>query len=498
MRRWPARKLLSSIALAFLAPAALAAEKGFQYSPDARLAYEQTISLRLKEAGIAIQRMKQQEPENLIVLHLENYADFFRLYISENEALYGQLKKNEEARIRQIQEGDPRSPYFLYLQADIRLQWSLLKFHFGDYLSAFLDISKSYKLLRRNQELFPAFLPNLKNMGILHALAGTIPDNYRWGARLLTGMTGTVPQGKAELEKVLRAARDQPFLFEEETLLLYTFVLLNLSNEPEKAWKTVSQAGLQPAQNPVHCYLIASVAMQSGRNEEALSALSKQPLDPNLLPFPHLQFMHGTAKLRKLDLEAARHFQSFLNQYKGRNGIKEAYQRLAWCAFLKGDLQGYQRHLRQALSQGAAETGADKNALKEAQSLRPSPEALLKARLLFDGGYFQKAFQLMQEQDIREYQSLEHRLEYYYRTGRILHGLKRYSEAIASYQKSIALGKNAPFYFACNAALQTGMIYETLGKPEQAKEFFRLCLSMNPDDYRTSLHQAAKAGLSRI
>ncbi len=82
--------------------------------------------------------------------------------------------------------------------------------------------------------------------------------------------------------------------------------------------------------------------------------------------------------------------------------------------------------------------------------------------------------------------------------GRILHGLKRYSEAIASYQKSIALGKNAPFYFACNAALQTGMIYETLGKPEQAKEFFRLCLSMNPDDYRTSLHQAAKAGLSRI
>ncbi|MBK7338494.1 MAG: hypothetical protein IPJ00_21115 [Saprospirales bacterium] len=42
------------------------------------------------------------------------------------------------------------------------------------------------------------------------------------------------------------------------------------------------------------------------------------------------------------------------------------------------------------------------------------------------------------------------------------------------------------------------MIYETLSKPEQAKEFFRLCLSMNPDDYRTSLHQAAKAGLSRI
>ncbi|MBK8878697.1 MAG: hypothetical protein IPN74_09180 [Haliscomenobacter sp.] len=76
MRRWPAWKLLS-IALAFLAPTALAAKKVFEYSPEARLAYQQTMSLRLKDAGIAIQRLKQQEPENLIVLHLENYADFF-------------------------------------------------------------------------------------------------------------------------------------------------------------------------------------------------------------------------------------------------------------------------------------------------------------------------------------------------------------------------------------------------------------------------------------
>ncbi len=498
MRRRLAWKLLS-IAIAFVAPAGRLSAKGvFEYSQEARLAYQQTIGLRLGEAGISIQRLKQREPENLVVLHLENYADFFRLYISENEGLYEQLKKNEEARIRQIQEGDPRSPYFLYLQADIRLQWSLLKFHFGDYLSAFLDISRAYKLLRRNQDLFPGFLPNLKNMGILHALAGTIPDNYRWGARLLTGMTGTVSQGKAELEKALRSAREQPFLFEEETLLLYTFVLLNLSNEPEKAWKTISQAGLQPAQNPVHCYMIASVAMQSARNEEALATLAQQPQSPAFLPFPQLQFMYGTAKLRKLDLEAARHFQTFLSQYDGRNGIKETYQRLAWCAALRGDLAGYQRHLRNALTQGAAETGADKNALKEAQSMQPSPVPLLKARLLFDGGYFQKAYQLLKDQDINSFKSIEHRLEYHYRMGRVFHGLKRFPEAIASYQKSIELGKNAPYYFACNAALQTGIIYETLEKPEQAKAFFRLCLSLNPDDYRTSLHQAAKAGLNRL
>ncbi|MBK7338495.1 MAG: hypothetical protein IPJ00_21120 [Saprospirales bacterium] len=82
--------------------------------------------------------------------------------------------------------------------------------------------------------------------------------------------------------------------------------------------------------------------------------------------------------------------------------------------------------------------------MKEAQSLRPSPEALLKARLLFDGGYFQKAFQLMQEQDIREYQSLEHRLEYHYRMGRILHGLKRYSKPSPVIRKHCSRGK-CPF-----------------------------------------------------
>jgi hypothetical protein len=66
------------------------------------------------------------------------------------------------------------------------------------------------------------------------------------------------------------------------------------------------------------------------------------------------------------------------------------------------------------------------------------------------------------------------------------------------YQTTIDQGKEASYYFACNAALQIGRIYESKKNLNKAKEFFNRCLSMKPDEYRNSLHQKAKAGLNRI
>ncbi|MEL6986374.1 MAG: tetratricopeptide repeat protein, partial [Bacteroidota bacterium] len=70
--------------------------------------------------------------------------------------------------------------------------------------------------------------------------------------------------------------------------------------------------------------------------------------------------------------------------------------------------------------------------------------------------------------------------------------------ALAAYNTSIQKGKSLPYYFACNAALQSGLIYETQKDYKQATYFFRLCRSMKPEEYKTSLHQKAKSGLQRL
>jgi hypothetical protein len=495
------KQALYACTLLFLAATAVNASESpayFHYSGHARNIYTQIFSFQLEDARVSLKSLKSREPGNLAAIHLDNYLDFFQLYVSEDKALYQRLKKNEDARLKLLQLGDETSPYYYYGQADILLQWAFLKLRFGEYLPAFISIGKAYKLLQRNQQKYPRFLPNLKNLGILHAMVGAIPDNYRWGARVLGGLRGSIRQGKAELETVISKTSNQEFPFREEALLLYTYVLLNFSNEPDKAWMTVSNAGLNPKSNLLHCFLLASVAMQCKRNDDALELLENKPTHQSLLPFPYLDFLHGNAKLRKLDPGASEQFLRFLKNFKGENGIKETYQKLSWAALLRNDIPEYRQFKALAVHQGQAATGPDKNALIEAQNPRLPSLSLLKARLLFDGGYLAKALETMLKVNARDFKEVPEQIEYHYRTGRIHHSLGNMAAALSAYRTAIDLGQNLPLYFACNAALQTGLIYEKQKNLPLARQFFRLCLSLDPSDYRSSLHQSAKAGLNRL
>ena len=140
----------------------------------------------------------------------------------------------------------------------------------------------------------------------------------------------------------------------------------------------------------------------------------------------------------------------------------------------------------------------DKNALKEAKMGVAPDVALLRARLFFDGGYYQKALDVVRTKKESEYLSEAAHLEYCYRSGRILQMMKHPNEATSFFSKTIELGHGSKFYYACNASLQLGLMYEEYGNKEKAKEFYRYCLTLKPDDYRDELHSKAKAGLSRL
>lgn len=470
----------------------------FEWSPTALQAYDKLIHLRLREGRTLIDRLRREEPENLIVHHLENYIDFFTLYILEDEASYRDRKANRDHRLEKIQAGDPRSPYRLFCQADIRMQWALLKFKFNDYLSGFHDVSKAHKLLVQNAERFPDFMPNLKNLSILHALIGTVPDSYKWGVKLLSGLEGTIAQGREEMERVLAYSERAPFVYVDEMQAIYAYFLLHLTNEPEAAWQFIQSAGFTPQQNPLHCFVMANIAMRAGHNNEAIDLLDRRPQSRAMLPFDHLEFMLGLAKLQRLDPDANEPLLRFTQRYEGRNFIKEAYQKLAWHALIFQGEDEYRRYMELCRTQGVALAGSDKNAQKEADSmLLPQPD-LIKARLLFDGGYFDEAVAILEAVDGEQFAEPRDELEYYYRKGRVYHGLQRYPLAIWHYQQTIYRGEQSDYFYACNAALQAALIYEELENNRLARDFFLRCLSMSPDEYRNSLHQRAKAGLGRL
>lgn len=467
----------------------------FDFHPKAQAIYQQIFRLQLEPAEQALIRLQQQEPNNLITHHLANYIDFFRLYLSEDEKLLRQRLPQRQYRLEALKNGPENTPYRRYVEAEIRLHWALIRLRFEKYLPAFQDINRAHKLLLENQEQFPDFMPNLKDLGLLHAAVGTIPDQFKWGVKLLSSLKGTVEEGKRELERAL-TDRQSPYYL--ETAVLHVFLLLYLANEPEQAWKQLQNLPLDAADNPLHSFVLANVAMRTYRNDCALHYLNDRPRGREYYDFPYLDYLQGLALLRQLNPSARLHFQSYLLRFSGPHFVKEAHQKIGWAELLRGQPDAYRNRMRLLQTVGTTTAGGDADAQSEAERAELPHLGLLRARLLFDGGYFERARQELDQITPSHLANQRLQLEYYYRTGRVHDGAKRPDLALAFYERTIAGGNDHSFFYACSAALRAGLLEEDRGRSERAKHYFELCLSMKPDEYRTGLHLQAKAGLNRL
>jgi tetratricopeptide (TPR) repeat protein len=139
----------------------------------------------------------------------------------------------------------------------------------------------------------------------------------------------------------------------------------------------------------------------------------------------------------------------------------------------------------------------DQQALKEANDIRPDID-LLKARFYYDGGYFNKGLAQLSGKQTDDFKLLRDKIEFNYRLGRMYEGLARYNDAIASYQKAINLGKAASYYFAANAALSAGSIYEHIQDYNMAANYYNQALAMKNHEYQSSIDNQAKDGLTRM
>jgi tetratricopeptide (TPR) repeat protein len=482
----------------FCLESSASAQGQLEFSTRAREAYQKAIALRFDEALVLVGLMKREEPNNYMVFFIENYIESLRVFIGEERADYDRYLKKVEPRLQLIKRADPNSPYYLFTQAQIRLWWALNRFKFNDRLTAFNEFSGAFELLEENQEKFPDFMPNKMSLGVLHTAVGLIPDKYKWSVTILSGLNGTVEQGKKEIEEVVSYAQNNDFIFEQEAVVSYALCMLHLNNQPDAAWSFANDSRLKPTENPLACLTLANIALKSGKNDRAIEILQNRPRGKEFYPLHLLDYMMGLAKLYRGDRDAESYLWTFVMNFKGRHYLKEAYQRLAWSSVIKGDIAAYWQHLEFIRTRGRAEIGGDKNALKEGNAQQLPDPVLLRARLFFDGGYFQKSYDFLQKIDEQKFSAFGFKLEFNYRMGRTLQMLKRPTEALSFFERTLQIGQNTQFYYACGAALQSGLISEQLNNFPKARMAFNTCLRLKPDDYAETLHAKAKAGLARV
>jgi tetratricopeptide (TPR) repeat protein len=244
-------------------------------------------------------------------------------------------------------------------------------------------------------------------------------------------------------------------------------------------------------------YARSNMLMRLGRNDEAIIRLRSRSQNEAYFPFHYMDYLLGDAYLRKLETDSASfYFQQFLNHFKGINYRADAKRKMAWAALMDDDSLGYKKLMVSLSKMPIGQVDADKQAHREAlQGINPN-KVLLKSRLLFDGGYYDRAIALLA--DYKGNFDKEEHLEKTYRLGRICHEMGKLTDAIKYYQKTIEAGENNKAYFAANACLKLGAVYESLGEYDKAYQAYNQCLSLKPDEYRNSIHQKAQAGINRL
>ena len=470
--------------------------QNFDFNTNCKNAYNLIMQLRLDEAKKLIATEKSDHPDNLISVFLENYSDCVLIIANEDETDLTTLLPNKDKRLAQLSKGNKDSPWFKYTQAEVNLQWAFAQLKFEQYYDSFFEIKKGYNLLTENQKQFPDFKENNKTLGLIHAVIGTVPDNYKWAANFL-GFNGTITQGISELQTVID---EQPkSIFYNETLYIYLFLRMHLMNQPLDAWKVVSAKGFPDSStDELACFLKADIAQHCGLNEEAITILSNRNFPKYTLNFYFLDYLLGESKLNRLDEDANVSLQKFVNEFHGRNYLKDAYQRTAWYYLLHDDQKQYEYYIGFCKTKGATLTDHDQLAKQEAESGIKPNITLLRSRLLCDGGYYEKALNELLSKHVSDFTSVQDKIEYIYRLARIYHLWNKVDQSMVYYNATIEMGKSFPYYYAANAALNLGYIYEQKGNTTEAKKYFQMCLDMKNTDYKTSIAQKAKAGLNRL
>jgi len=490
------RFIIVYIALSFLLAFSAGAQT-VEVNRHCKQAYSNIIALKFDDARKIISIEKKENPENLYADYLENYIDFLTLFIDENESYFDQIEDREDERLDLLDNLPDTNPYKNYLKANIRLQWAIAGLKFQNYFSSALDMRRSYLLIKENNKKFPDFQPQLITLGVLHIIIGMVPEQYNWILSLIS-MEGSVPQGEQELYKALKAIQKKQELsyLEPEVLFYLGFMEMNLGLHQNRE-KLFEQLSPYTTGNLMLTFLQANMLARSVHNDEALKLLENATQWKGYHPFYYLWYLKAEYRLRKLDNGAASDYHFFIEHFQGINFIKDAWRKTGWSYLIAGDTVTYRKMMIKVLSSGETNVGADKEADKEAATNRIPNVVLLKARLLSDGGYYNRARKLLKREDVSLLRP-EDQLELLYRMGRIEQKSGNKEASKNFFVKTIESGKDSKRYFAGNAALQLGIIYESENDFVKALKYYKLCKSLSFDEYETSIKEKAKQGIKRI
>ncbi len=469
----------------------------YNFNSNCLRAYQHLMSLQNEEANALLKTELLKNPDNLIPHYLADYADCLELLFNGDENEYHKSKIKLESRLTLLEKGDEKSPWHLFCRANIQLHWAMVHLRFGDDFKAATRFRKSFLLLRENKSSYPDFEENKVLLGLEQAVAGAMPENYKWIGSIF-GIKGNINKGLSEITHYLNAHPDGNAPMHEEAMIYYTYLKFYLQSAQETAWKYINGAQYNEQNNLMRSFIKANLALNYRKAEVAHTILSKAARIDQYHQYPILKYELAESMLARLDMKCQQVYQQFLKEYKGRHFVKDAWLKTSWVAYLQNNERLATQYLVHVKNNGNTATDADKQAQRFAENPKWPLPTLLEVRLLIDGGIYNKALIHIQSIDKNKLSNTANILEYNFRYGRIFEELKNDEKALQFYSATVQMGRNKREYYAARAALHKGFIYERQGNNKEAIMQFTDCLTMRNHDFQSSIDQLAKAGLNRL
>lgn len=490
------KRILLIVSVFFITVVAKA-EKVYEFNSTCQQAYLEISKLKFTNAKILLEKAKQQNPNNLIPILLENYIDFFPLFLNEDASEYAKFKLRIEDRITLLEAGEQSSPFYKFSLSVVYIQKALIEIKFVENWRAGWDIKKSYQLIKENKKTFPTFAPNDLLLGTLQAITATIPKGYSFLASIF-GMSGSMSEGIKMIEGFVNSSDPYAKLMNSESTLVYCYLLFYLQNKHAEVFALIKNKKLDVVNNLSLAYMASNLAINDKQVDYAKSIIQNRNKSLDYIQIHVWDYQLGHIKLYHLETqEAANYFETYLANFKGNFYVKDTYLKLSWCYYLQGNMAAAEAAKNNVIKKGTLNTDADKQALQEAKSSVWPNITLLKARLQNDGGYNHDALQILMSKGFASFTKEEDRLQYNYRLARINDDLHNDPEAIKYYLATVETGFSRKEYFAARSALQLGEIYERQNKKALALSYYQKCLDMKDHEYKNSLDQKAKSGIAR-
>ncbi len=479
-------RFISLITILFLLNG-LSINAQYQVNDNCLMAWEQIMDLKFNTAKETIHQELQQNPTNYYAYYLDQACDALELVIDPSEKIYTEFEDNFEKRMELMVDHDVESPYYLGCRSEMLLQMCIFNVLYGDKLSGIRKGYRAYKATYQNREEVPDFEMSKKLDGFFNIGVSNLPSFVRWAASVF-GVSGNAEDGMNLLKGYYEHVKDTPGLNLDAAV--YVILPYKLNKEPAKAYEFIQTIDTSVLRYKLINYFHINTAYRSGRNKlayELLQDFDLAEIETQFLPY---DYMMGKVLLRKLDKEALTHFQRYLRHTKNENYIKEIFYSIAQHYLVHGDIEQFKYYKLQAYENGKAVNERDRETLYDSElDYIPDPN-LLRAKLLIDGGYFDRSEKYLEAFMKQGNDFSPYNLEYKLLRGRLLLSEGNTYGALTAFKKVLTEGEDAYYYFACEAAIKLGWIYLDTNK-ETAEEYFEKALDLYQSEFYEYLEEIA-------